>query len=522
MNKNTLYLVAISCLLFAGQVWAQTPGFLKKHQKATTKTALRSSSPFGELPVFPLRSGTLLNSLTVNQVVRPTTVYRETPLGEKSKYECEYDTYGHITLLKYYEWDPSEENYLIQASVLNEYHQLPNGEFVKTKEEREDNRWSYYPRKERSTSAYDSNGMQLWHQYESFDHNTSTWTVNGRTEARIENGIRTAILNNGVVDDHYTFDSKGRIITYCSGNYVDGTHYETSYTWETDNDRLVQVVENGTEDEDDDGLPDSEYTWIYNNLQIVHNEKYFDPYSLNPFVFGMSDEAVFNVISWGNFSIDDYTLHRIYYNVDATSIEDGEEIQGQIRITVNPDGNQIIQTTTIGTEIVYEESTSLLDGYGSYRIREEGDEWGFEHSVTYNEYGELLRDYMLEGEYERDYTYNREYNEGKPVKTSFSFKYNSTVLTEWEETYTTWTTLGLPSGIRETSQSVVSVYPNPVAEAFIIDGIVAPTRVIITDLSGRTVWTQTVAGSESVTIGHLPQGVYLVRINEKTVKIVKR
>jgi hypothetical protein len=78
------------------------------------------------------------------------------------------------------------------------------------------------------------------------------------------------------------------------------------------------------------------------------------------------------------------------------------------------------------------------------------------------------------------------------------------------------------TGITPVETASWQVYPNPVAESFRIDGITAPTQVTVTDLGGRTVLTQTVAGNEPVATGHLPQGIYLVRINGKTVKMIKQ
>jgi hypothetical protein len=68
----------------------------------------------------------------------------------------------------------------------------------------------------------------------------------------------------------------------------------------------------------------------------------------------------------------------------------------------------------------------------------------------------------------------------------------------------------------------VSIYPNPVAESFRIDGINAPTTVTLTDIGGRAVLTQTIAGGEPVAVGHLPKGVYIVNLNGKTAKVVKK
>ncbi|MDR1562119.1 MAG: leucine-rich repeat domain-containing protein, partial [Dysgonamonadaceae bacterium] len=81
----------------------------------------------------------------------------------------------------------------------------------------------------------------------------------------------------------------------------------------------------------------------------------------------------------------------------------------------------------------------------------------------------------------------------------------------------------IPSAIESpTVGSSINIYPNPVVESFRINGITAPTEVIVTDLSGRTVLQQTINAGESVAVGNLPKGVYIVRIEGKTVKVVKR
>jgi hypothetical protein len=77
------------------------------------------------------------------------------------------------------------------------------------------------------------------------------------------------------------------------------------------------------------------------------------------------------------------------------------------------------------------------------------------------------------------------------------------------------------NGINDITVNQLSVYPNPVTESFRIAGLATPTQVTITDISGKTVLQQTVAGDESISIEHLPQGVYFVRVNGRTVKIIK-
>ncbi|MDR1562755.1 MAG: leucine-rich repeat protein, partial [Dysgonamonadaceae bacterium] len=88
---------------------------------------------------------------------------------------------------------------------------------------------------------------------------------------------------------------------------------------------------------------------------------------------------------------------------------------------------------------------------------------------------------------------------------------------------TTYTAIfDVNTNIQQTSDNGISIYPNPVTESFRINGITAPTEVIITDLSGRIVLQQTTEGGEYVAAGNLPNGVYLVRVNGKTLKVVKK
>jgi hypothetical protein len=78
------------------------------------------------------------------------------------------------------------------------------------------------------------------------------------------------------------------------------------------------------------------------------------------------------------------------------------------------------------------------------------------------------------------------------------------------------------SVITSVASASLQVYPNPVKESFRIDGLAAPTPVIITDLSGRTVLQQTVSSNETIPAGHWPEGVYIVRVNGQSMKIIKK
>ena len=80
----------------------------------------------------------------------------------------------------------------------------------------------------------------------------------------------------------------------------------------------------------------------------------------------------------------------------------------------------------------------------------------------------------------------------------------------------------ISTNIPSISASSFTIFPNPVLDNFTISGITENTLVKITDLNGRIVMQQTVAPSEQISVGHLSAGVYFVRVNEETVKIVKR
>jgi hypothetical protein len=72
-----------------------------------------------------------------------------------------------------------------------------------------------------------------------------------------------------------------------------------------------------------------------------------------------------------------------------------------------------------------------------------------------------------------------------------------------------------------TAASAIRVYSNPATGSLHIEGLAAPTQVTVINMSGQTVWRQTVAGDGNISTGHLPRGVYLVHVNGQTMKIIK-
>jgi hypothetical protein len=532
MNKRVLYsMMMTSCLLLAGQVSGQTLNSFQKHKKTLKETQFRNSERQpDEQPVFPLLSGSIVNNLASEQVARPTTIFRE-DANTKKKYECEYDIYGHITSLKYYIYDDFDDkggNYVYRDSFVNEYHQLPNGEFVKTKEEFTSVHGSGY----KKTSAYDSKGLQLWEQTEFWDNENRNWRLAYRKEAVLnENNVRIAmqIYNPDTEqmepDNRYTFDSKGRITHYEQERGNEETEVVT-YTWD-DNNRIIECTNSWTVDDM------SSITVIYTNIQTVWNEKYFNQYSLIPISF---DDFDYNseLSTWGNFAAEDYTLHRIFYNTDAIITVNGEEQSAQLRTTINADRTQITETVTAGSQVT-QSIINLLDKNGSYHIKRnniDGDK--YEKSATYNDHGELTRKYLLdsytdgsgeERRYEREYVYDREYDsQDRPVKTTYSESSGNLPLSEeYKETYTTWTTIALLSGIEKASQPSVSVYPNPATNYIVIDNAPAGATITINDVSGRTVHKQILMGNKkTVPLTSLPQGIYLVTLQTENQKIINK
>lgn len=60
--------------------------------------------------------------------------------------------------------------------------------------------------------------------------------------------------------------------------------------------------------------------------------------------------------------------------------------------------------------------------------------------------------------------------------------------------------------------SKISIYPNPIRESFSINGLTEPARVNLTDLSGKQFVNRQVEVGETLQIGDLPKGIYIIRV----------
>jgi len=73
------------------------------------------------------------------------------------------------------------------------------------------------------------------------------------------------------------------------------------------------------------------------------------------------------------------------------------------------------------------------------------------------------------------------------------------------------------------SISAISVYPNPTSgELRVGSGELKVKNVEVFDANGRFVGTYDIRSDETFNISHLPEGVYLVKINGETVKVIKK
>jgi hypothetical protein len=71
------------------------------------------------------------------------------------------------------------------------------------------------------------------------------------------------------------------------------------------------------------------------------------------------------------------------------------------------------------------------------------------------------------------------------------------------------------------SANAISIYPDPATESFRIAGITVPTQASVTDINGRSVFKKIISGDESIIARLWPKGIYLVRVNMETVKVIK-
>lgn len=80
-----------------------------------------------------------------------------------------------------------------------------------------------------------------------------------------------------------------------------------------------------------------------------------------------------------------------------------------------------------------------------------------------------------------------------------------------------------PSGITNTQAASVFVFPNPVQSTLTINGVDADSKIDLYSVTGALV--QSIFAQENaidVDVSSLPQGTYMLRVGEQTIKFVKQ
>jgi hypothetical protein len=79
-----------------------------------------------------------------------------------------------------------------------------------------------------------------------------------------------------------------------------------------------------------------------------------------------------------------------------------------------------------------------------------------------------------------------------------------------------------PTTIIGLDQKVVKIYPNPASEGFSVTAGSHAAMLTISNLDGRLIRSQRVADTDYVKLTDLAPGVYLVKLNGQSFKLIKR
>jgi nitrogen regulatory protein PII-like uncharacterized protein len=83
-----------------------------------------------------------------------------------------------------------------------------------------------------------------------------------------------------------------------------------------------------------------------------------------------------------------------------------------------------------------------------------------------------------------------------------------------KDTVARWRAIYMPTGLdTQYANEKVSINPNPAENYFQINGLEGSYKVIITDLSGKTVLIKQVINNEQVSISNLSKGIYILKLN---------
>ena len=76
------------------------------------------------------------------------------------------------------------------------------------------------------------------------------------------------------------------------------------------------------------------------------------------------------------------------------------------------------------------------------------------------------------------------------------------------------------TGIFSAEKDILRITPNPTDDYFTISGLETETMLTVFDIAGKIVTEKTVVPDEKISVSTLPKGIYLVKVNNKTAKLV--
>jgi hypothetical protein len=424
----------------------------------------------------------------------PTVAYRD---GRHVKIEYAYDVYGHIVSEKQYELRGAE--YVSVSEQTIAYHQLPNGEFVTTKNEfvgqTDSDGDGIYDGifGQRTTAAYDIGSVQLLEQSESY--RDGEWKTNYRLEAILDaNGVRTGVRSTGEEreDATFSFDSKGRTVRVASGGL------EATYTW-NDRDELTAFKYPAEMGENELVVMEAR------NIRSVYNGRYVNPYKFIPW---RTQDWEYGPLYTPplEYARNDYTLHFWLFDADVTL--DGVPMTA--RSTVDEAGGGMRLAIMEGETVVWKydfqtgengswTKTATIPGRTTVTARE------------YDSHGALIR-YSYKNESNGNgygWGYIREYDvAGRPVKTSDFSSYFDVEMAGYVYTYEAWTA----TGNEAVELPDISLSPNPATDGFRVDGLNGTAMLTLYGMSGQLILSRPICNGDYVSVTALPKGIYVARL----------
>lgn len=79
-----------------------------------------------------------------------------------------------------------------------------------------------------------------------------------------------------------------------------------------------------------------------------------------------------------------------------------------------------------------------------------------------------------------------------------------------------------PTGIESIDTKAIQIYPNPVTDYVLIKGITQPALVSVYSIQGTALLQREVQPEEAIYVGNLSSGIYLIKVDGKTFKVLKR